>query len=86
MDRTARTVCPTHSMAEAETFLAVARYNYLPVVDPRTDQLVGILSSTDLLRARHRAEQLLDKRQSPSSSEVHVVIPSQIEIQHEKAN
>jgi CIC family chloride channel protein len=51
-DRLSRTVCPTHSMADAERELAAGRYDYVPVVDPLTDQLLGILSSSDVLRAR----------------------------------
>jgi len=86
MDRTARTICPTHSMAEVEALLAAGRYNYLPVVHPRTDQLLGILSSTDILRARHRAQKLLDERRSPAASEVGVVVPSEVQIQNERAN
>lgn len=86
MDRTARTVCPTHSMAEVEALLAAGRHNYLPVVDPRTDQLLGILSSTDVLRARHRAQKLLDERRSPSDSEVRVVVPPEVQLQNERTN
>lgn len=62
MDRTAKTVCPTHSMAQAEIALAQDAHDYLPVVDPATDQLVGILSSTDVLRARHEARTQLEQQ------------------------
>jgi len=77
MDRSARTVCPTHSMAEVEKFLAAGRYKYLPVVNPRTDQLIGILSSTDILRARHKARQLLGN-QRVRPAEVHAAPHNQI--------
>ena len=86
MDRTARTVCPTHSMAEVEALLAAGRYNYLPVVHPRTDQLLGILSSTDVLRARYQAQQMLETRRLPLAGDIHVVAPPQVQIQSEKAN
>jgi CIC family chloride channel protein len=84
MDRYARTMCPTHSMADVEKLLAAGRYNYLPVVNPRTDQLVGILSSTDILRARHRAQQLLDKQQPQSLGEVRVVAAPHAQFSQEK--
>ncbi len=73
MDHTARTICPTHSMAEAEALLAGGHHNYLPVVNPRTDQLIGILSATDILRARHHAQRLLEEQQSPNLGEVRLV-------------
>lgn len=57
-DRGARTVCPYHSMAIAETELAHGAHDYIPVVDPATDHLVGILSGRDVLRARNRAREL----------------------------
>jgi CBS domain-containing protein len=51
-DRLSRTVCPTHSMADVERALADGTYDYVPVVDPLTDRLLGILSSSDVLKAR----------------------------------
>jgi len=57
IDRTARTVCGTHSMAVAEKEIALGSHDYLPVVDPATDRLVGILSSSDILRARQQAKE-----------------------------
>lgn len=51
-DRLGRTVCPTQSMADVEHELATGPYDYVPVVDPLTDRLLGILSATDVLRAR----------------------------------
>jgi CIC family chloride channel protein len=86
MDRSARTVCSTHSMAEIESLLAAGRYNYLPVVDPRTDQLIGILSSTDTLRARHRAQQMIDTQQRLSIGEIRVAMAPDNQIQTERAN
>jgi chloride channel protein, CIC family len=59
MDPRARTVCPEHSMAYAEKELATGNHDYLPVIDPATDQLIGILSMSDLLRARQRAQDIL---------------------------
>ena len=57
MDGSARTVCAGHSMATVEKVLAVGPHDYVPVVDPATDQLIGILSSTDVLRARQHAQE-----------------------------
>jgi chloride channel protein, CIC family len=59
MDPGARTVCAEHSMAYAEKELARGNHDYLPVIDPATDQLIGILSMSDILRARHRAQDIL---------------------------
>jgi CBS domain-containing protein len=56
MDRSAKTVCAAHSMAVAEKELALGHHDYLPVVDPSTDQLIGILSSSDVMRARRHAQ------------------------------
>jgi CIC family chloride channel protein len=60
MDRAAKTVCGAHSMAIAEKELALGHHDYLPVVDPGTDQLVGIISSSDILRARQHAQDVLE--------------------------
>lgn len=54
-DRKTKTVCAGHSMAAVEKALALGPHNYLPVVDEKTDQLIGILSSSDVLRAREHA-------------------------------
>jgi chloride channel protein, CIC family len=59
MDPGARTVCAEHSMAHAEKELAKGNHDYLPVIDPATDQLIGILSMSDILRARNRAQDIL---------------------------
>jgi CIC family chloride channel protein len=60
MDSTSRTVCASHSMAVAEKELALGHSNYLPVVEPSTDQLIGILSSSDVMRARQHAQDVLE--------------------------
>jgi CIC family chloride channel protein len=54
-DRTAKTLCAAHSLALAEKELAAGPHDYLPVVDPSSDQLIGILSTSDILRARYAA-------------------------------
>lgn len=56
VDRTAKSICPAHSMAIAERELSLGRHDYLPVVDPATDQLLGVISSSDVLRARQAAK------------------------------
>ena len=60
MDRGAKTICGSHSMAIAERELALGHHDYLPVVDPATDQLIGILSSSDVMRARQHALDVLE--------------------------
>jgi CIC family chloride channel protein len=52
MDARARTLCPDHSAADAERLLRDTGADYVPVVDPATYQLVGVVSSSDLDRAR----------------------------------
>lgn len=59
MDHHAKTVCAGHSMATVEKALARERHDYLPVVDQATDQLIGIVSSSDVLRARQDAQEAL---------------------------
>jgi CBS domain-containing protein len=59
MDPDARTVCADHSMAYAEKELAKGDHDYLPVIDPATDKLIGILSMSDILQARNRAQDIL---------------------------
>ena len=59
VDRTAKTVCGSHSMATVEKELALGRHDYMPVVDPATDQLIGILSSSDILRVRQYVQEVL---------------------------
>jgi len=56
MDPVAKTICAAHSMAMAEKELARGHHDYLPVVDPATDQLIGIVSSSDVLRARQSVQ------------------------------
>jgi CIC family chloride channel protein len=51
MDPAARTICPHHSAADAEQALRRGPYDYVPVVDPRTFVLVGIVSDSDIYRS-----------------------------------
>jgi len=60
MDARAKTLCGAHSMAMAERELALGHHDYLPVVEPATDQLIGILSSSDIMRARQHAKDALE--------------------------
>ena len=71
MDSAAHTVCSNHSMARVERELALGHHDYLPVVDEATDQLIGILSASDVLRAR---EQARESNLAPRAK-VHVVRP-----------
>jgi len=57
VDQRARTVCAYHSMKVVEHELAHGSHDYVPVVDPANDHLIGILSARDVLRARMRAEE-----------------------------
>ena len=52
MDTRARTLCPHHSVADAERVLHDGPYDYVPVVDPQAYQLVGMVSLSDVHRAR----------------------------------
>jgi CBS domain-containing protein len=45
-------------MKVVEHELAHGVHDYLPVVDPATDRLVGMLSARDVLRARSKADLL----------------------------
>lgn len=69
-DRAAKTVCAGHSMAAVEKALALGPHNYLPVVDEKTDQLIGVLSSSDVLRAREHAR------------DVGVAVPANVTVMH----
>jgi CIC family chloride channel protein len=79
MDRKAKTICGAHSMAIAEKELALGHHDYLPVIDPATDQLIGIISSSDVMRARQHAQDVfatgkakvtvMHFRQDPQSKE-----------------
>ncbi len=51
MDPTARTICAHHSVADAEQALRRGPYDYVPVVDPQTYVLVGIVSDSDIYRS-----------------------------------
>jgi CBS-domain-containing membrane protein len=59
MDNRARTVCSYHAMTIVEQELAHGAHDYIPVVDPATDRLIGILSAKDVLRARVHANELM---------------------------
>jgi CIC family chloride channel protein len=63
IDRRARTVCAYHSMKIVEQELAHGSHDYVPVVDPATDHLIGILSARDVLRARMRVDESARARQ-----------------------
>lgn len=62
MDARARTVCAHHSMKVVEQELAQGAHDYLPVVDPATDHLVGMLSGSDILRARTRVNEVVQTK------------------------
>ena len=51
MDATAKALCPQHSLADARRVLQSGA-DYVPVVDPLTYQLVGIVSAADVERGR----------------------------------
>ncbi|HXJ21239.1 MAG TPA: chloride channel protein [Polyangia bacterium] len=51
MDRSVRTICPEQSAADADATFNQTPYDYIPVVDPRTYQLIGILSHSDVYRS-----------------------------------
>ena len=64
MDTRARTVCAHHSMELVEKELTYGGHDYLPVIDPATDHLIGILSSRDIMHARMRAREIASQRLS----------------------
>lgn len=68
MDKHARTVCSHHSMKAVEYELAHGAHDYLPVVDPATDRLIGMLSARDVLRARSKADSLARETASETNS------------------
>jgi Mg2+/Co2+ transporter CorC len=41
-----------------EQELAQGAHDYLPVVEPETDRLIGMLSASDVLRARTRVNEV----------------------------
>ena len=51
MDPAVRTVCAQHSVADAERALRRGPYDYVPVVDPASYVLVGIVSDSDVYRS-----------------------------------
>jgi CIC family chloride channel protein len=52
MERSSRVVHPTTSILDAELIFASGRQNYLAVVESTTEKLLGILSPTDVVKAR----------------------------------
>lgn len=64
LDKQARSVCKYHSMRVVEQELAHGAHDYLPVVDPATDHLIGILSVKDVLRARLRVNEVANLQQA----------------------
>ena len=51
LDPAARTICSQDSVSDAESALRSGPYDYVPVVDPDTSALVGIVSDSDVYRA-----------------------------------
>jgi CIC family chloride channel protein len=51
LDATAPTLAAGQSVADAEELLRSGRCDYLPVVDPASRRLVGVVSSSDVFRA-----------------------------------
>ena len=56
IDPQACAVHPGDSMAIAEKQLALDHHDYLPVIDPSSGRLLGILSGSDIARARQFAQ------------------------------
>ena len=51
MDSEARTICSDHSVLDAQKALRQGPYDYVPVVDPSSFTLVGIVSDSDIYRS-----------------------------------
>lgn len=51
MDPAARSLCAHHSVADAEHALRRGPYDYVPIVDPQSYVLVGIVSDSDVYRS-----------------------------------
>jgi CBS domain-containing protein len=51
LDATAPTLGAQHTVADAEEALRTGPYDYVPVVDPASRRLVGMVSSSDVYRA-----------------------------------
>ena len=66
MDPRPRTICAQHTVSDAERALREGPYDYVPVVEPTTYQLVGIVSDSDVYRAlgEHVHQQLAGERRS----------------------
>ncbi|HVW26926.1 MAG TPA: chloride channel protein [Polyangiaceae bacterium] len=63
MDDKANVLCPHHSVADAVRALGNGKHDYVPIVDPLTYRLIGIVSNTDL----HRVSVKGSKPYSPLS-------------------
>ena len=64
MDNRARTVHSYHAMTIVEQVMAYGARDYIPVVDPATECLIGIPSTKDVLRARVHASKLMQAHQN----------------------
>jgi CBS domain-containing protein len=51
LDTEARTVCAHHAVADAAEALRRGPFDYVPVVDAATYQLLGIVSDSDIYKA-----------------------------------
>ena len=84
IDPTGRNGLRRPSMATVETALAVGHHDYIPVVDAATDQPIGILSSSDVMRARQHAQDTL--RTGVDAAKVTVIRPKTSFEQREDKN
>jgi CIC family chloride channel protein len=56
MDSAPRTLTPGDAASDAERLISEGDYDYVPVVDPQTRRLVGVVSFSDIHRARDAAD------------------------------
>jgi CIC family chloride channel protein len=61
LERKSRFAIPSTPMLEVERIFTELRIDYLPVIDPISEKLLGILSPTDVLRARHKLGGTMDE-------------------------
>lgn len=61
MDPRARTLCANHNAADADRVFRQSPYRHVPIVDPRTYQLVGVVSPADVYRSIDRASVATEK-------------------------
>jgi CIC family chloride channel protein len=59
--RRPKVVLPTTPMLEIEKIFSESKENYLSVIDPTTERLVGVLSPTDVVRARRALVKEMDE-------------------------